>query len=182
MPIGRFFRRRPPEEEAARALYETVVIQARRPEFYMAGGVADNVDGRFDMVALHAWLTLARLRSEGAKAQALSQAFYDLMFADMDQNLREMGVGDLGVGKRVMKMAEALNGRVAAYDQGLADSGDALADALRRNLYRKSAPSDGQVASMAAHVRRQSAHLAGQPAEGLLAGRIDFAPPEEFAH
>lgn len=161
-------------------LYEALVTQARRPEFYVAGGVADTVDGRFDMVVLHAWLTLARLRSEGVPAAALSQALYDLMFADMDQNLREMGVGDLGVAKRVMTMAEAFGGRVAAYDQGLADPGGSLADALRRNLYRKCKPTDEQLAAMAAHVRRQAAHLAGQPAEALLAGRIDFASPAEF--
>lgn len=177
LPFANIFRR-DPHEAAAMALYAALVVQARHPEFYTRLGVADTVDGRFDMVALHAFLVLRRLRRAGAAAAGLSQALFDIMFADMDQNLREMGVGDLGVGKKVKRMAEAFYGRVAAYDAGLDGDGAALEAALARNLYRGAVPDAGALAAMAAYMRRQDAALAGQDAAALLAGRVSFASVE----
>ncbi len=179
-PFRRLFARRP-HDDAARALYGAAVTQARRPEFYDAMAVADTVDGRFDMVALHVWLILRRLRGGSDDQRALSQALFDIMFADMDQNLRELGVGDLGVGKRVRRMAEAFFGRVAAYDEGLARDDDALAAALRRNLYRKVEPPPDAVAAMAGYVRRADAALAAQDLERLMAGQVAFVAPARDA-
>jgi cytochrome b pre-mRNA-processing protein 3 len=168
-----------PAQLAANALYNTLVAQARRPSFYLAGGVADTLDGRFDAIVLHAFLVMRRLRDGGAAGEALSQALFDEMFADMDRSLREMGVGDMGVGKRVRAMGEAFMGRVKAYDEALGRdtaNGQALEQALARNLYRSTAPAAG-LALVAAYVRREAAALAEQDLDELLAGRVRFGPP-----
>jgi cytochrome b pre-mRNA-processing protein 3 len=98
------------------------------------------------------------------------------MFADMDQNLREMGVGDISIGKRVKAMAKSFFGRLAAYDLALSAEDDlALCAALRRNLYRKCSPSDADVAAMASYMRREAAKLEGLPIKVLLNGDFSFA-------
>lgn len=165
-------------EAAANTLYVRVVEQARQPFFYLHLGVPDTPDGRFDMIALHAALLLRRLRRERERTEAVSQAVFDLMFADMDQNLREMGVGDLAVGKRIKAMAQGFYGRLAAYDVGLAASGDdVLADALARNVYRHRGPGEGDPAGLAGYMRRQSRRLDAQPIDALLAGEVVFERP-----
>jgi len=170
--------RRPSEEAAADSLYRTIVRQARQPTFYVACGIDDTPDGRWDLIAAHAALVLRRLRREPAQTRDLAQALFDLMFADMDQNLREMGVGDLAVGKRIKAMAKAFYGRLAAYDQALAErEGEALQAALRRNLYRKMGPTQSQVAMIEAYLRREAEHLDAQPVETLLSGNLSFGAP-----
>ena len=165
----------PSVQLAARQLYVHVVHQARRPEFYLHWHVPDTVDGRFDMIVLHVVLVMRRLKRDHEQAAETAQALFDLMFADMDQNLREMGVGDMVIGKRVKAMAKSFFGRLAAYELALSAEDDvALYAALRRNLYRKCAPSDGDVAAMAAYVRRQSAKLEGLPIRVLLRGDLSF--------
>ena len=131
----RFFQRRRAAGDAARALYERAVVQARQPVFYASFGVPDSLDGRFDMVALHVFLLLHRLKQEGKTAARLAQCLFDVMFDDMDESLRELGAGDLGVGRRVKAMAKALYGRLAAYQAGLAGDDRELAAALARNLF-----------------------------------------------
>ena len=100
--------------------------------FYADWGVPDTLDGRFDMISLHAFLVLDRLKGT---EQAFRQGLVDEFFADMDRSLREMGVGDLSVGKKVRKMAEVFYGRVAAYDQALAGPDGALEAAIARNVF-----------------------------------------------
>jgi len=163
-------------DEAARGLYVSVVEQARQPAFYVLCGVPDTPDGRFDMIALHAFLVLRRLKRNRAQTAGLSQAFFDLMFADMDRNLREMGVGDLGVGKRVKAMAEGLYGRIGAYEKGLAGGDSVMTDALRRNLYRKADPSDAQVAAVAGYVRDEARRLDDVVLDDLTRGSVSFGP------
>jgi cytochrome b pre-mRNA-processing protein 3 len=99
----------------------------------------------------------------------------------MDRNLREMGAGDLGVGRRVKAMVKAFYGRVAAYEDGLASGPRVLAEALRRNLYRGAPIAEEQVIGMAAYVARSAALLGGQPAAGLMRGEIEFAGPPATA-
>ncbi|HUC61320.1 MAG TPA: ubiquinol-cytochrome C chaperone family protein [Alphaproteobacteria bacterium] len=164
---------------AARRLYERAVAQARDPVFYRDLGVPDTLDGRFDMIALHVFLLLRRLRTEGVPAKRFAQALFDTMFDDMDDSLREIGVGDLSVGKRVKAMAKALYGRIAAYEAGLGADDESLAAALRRNLYRNAAPSPDQLASLAAYLRREAASLARIPYESLAAGEVAFGPAPE---
>ncbi len=163
-------------EGAAHGLYVAAVEQTRQPDFYLRLGVADNLDGRFDLLALHIFLLLNRLGHGGNELQELSQAVFDLMFADMDQNLRELGVSDLAVGGRVKTMASAFYGRVAAYEPGLADA-EMMAGALARNLYRGAEVSPAVLSAMAAYVRREAAALAGQSAADLKEGRVHFGAP-----
>lgn len=169
--------KRDPSVAPARALYAQVVEQARLPGFYRDLGVPDTLDGRFDMIVLHAFLVLHRLKAEGQAQGPVGQALFDLMFADMDASLRELGVGDLSVGKKIKQMATGFYGRVAAYEEGLASGEDALARALRRNLYGTTAPDPAHVATMAAYVRRQAAALAGQAVVALAGGTVQFVPP-----
>jgi len=168
---------RDPAAAAAQALYAQVVEQARLPGFYRDLGVPDTLDGRFDMIVLHAFLVLHRLTTEGQAQGPVGQALFDLMFADMDASLRELGVGDLSVGKKVKQMATGFYGRVAAYEEGLAAGDDALAGALRRNLYGTTTADAGHVTAMAGYVRRQATALAGQPVAALNGGAVRFTAP-----
>ncbi|WP_316976458.1 ubiquinol-cytochrome C chaperone family protein [Shumkonia mesophila] len=172
------FFRKSPEKEPARRLYSAILARAREATFYEDFGVPDTVDGRFDMVALHAFLLLRRLKRDRPATARLSQELFDLMFIDMDENLREMGVGDLSVGRRVKDMAKAFLGRVAAYEDALErGDGEALAAALRRNLFRGVVAEDGRhIAAMAGYVRGQEAGLTGLAIETLLAGDLAFPP------
>ena len=183
MSLPRIFGRKK-DDKAAHALYLVLAEQARQAAFYRDGGVTDCLDGRFDMLALHMFLVLRRLsaRAERSAEVMLAQQLFDVMFGDMDRSLREMGVGDLTVGKRIRTMSEAFYGRVAAYETGLqAKEGDALLiGALERNLYRGAAP-DGQIlAGMAAYMRQVAARLENQTGEDMLAGRLSFPAPPVF--
>ncbi len=166
-----------PAQLRANALYNIIVAQSRRPGFYLAGGVADTIDGRFDMIVLHAFLVMRRLRDAGEDGEALSQVLFDEMFSDMDRSLREMGVGDMGIGKRVRAMGKAFLGRVKAYEEALDEGGDAaLAQALIRNLYRAEPPTETALGRMADYVRREAAALRTYPLAALLAGETAFGP------
>ena len=161
---------------AARMLYDHAVAQARQPAFYAGCGVPDTVDGRFDMISLHVYLLLHRFRSNVEVAGETAQSLFDTMFEDMDHGLREMGAGDLGVGRRVKAMARAFYGRIKAYDAALEEGDDALGLALRRNLYRDCEPDAAEVTALAGYVRRETAAIAGRPLAELLAGRVEFSP------
>ncbi len=163
-------------EDAAHELYVAAVEQARNPDFYLRLGVSDSVDGRFDLLSLHVFLLLNRLGRGGEDLRPLSQAVFDLMFADMDQNLRELGVSDIGVGGRVKTMASAFYGRVSAYEPGLADAG-VLAAGLARNLYRGSEVPPSVLSAMAAYVLREAAALAEQADQDIKEGRVRFGAP-----
>ena len=177
MSILGFIRAKGPGDPAG-ALYAALVAQSRRPVFYRHLAVADTPAGRFEMIAVHAFLLLHRLKGEGTAAGALAQQVFDAMFADMDQNLREMGIGDLAVGKRVKRLARGFYGRIAAYERGLESADPAvLAAALGRNLHGAAAVEDAQLAAMADYMRRQVAALAAQPLAKLHAGRVTFEPP-----
>jgi cytochrome b pre-mRNA-processing protein 3 len=160
---------------AARA-YAEVVEQARRPEFFIGYGVPDTLDGRFELVCLHAFLYLRRLKGE-AEAAAVAQVFFDTMFADFDRSLREIGTGDLSVGRQVNRMAEAFYGRIRAYEEGLAGDDASLTAALTRNLYGTAPPGPAQLARIAAYMRREAARLADDPVAALIGGVITFGPP-----
>lgn len=162
-------------ERSARLLYARIVQQARRTEFYTAHDVPDTLDGRFEMIALHTFLVLHRLKRMGA--EPLAQALFDVLFLDMDENLREMGVGDLSVGKRVKQMIRAFYGRIAAYEAGLEAAPGALEAALERNLYGTVRPSPEALAGMAAYLRREAAALAGQDGTMLSNGILSFGVP-----
>jgi cytochrome b pre-mRNA-processing protein 3 len=115
------------------AIYGMIVTQAREPLFYRDLSVPDTVNGRFDLIVLHLWMVLRRL-GEIAGMTAQSQALFDRFCADMDDNLREMAIGDLAVPKKMQAFGEAFYGRIAAYDLALTDSPEALAQAIGRNI------------------------------------------------
>lgn len=176
--LARLIRRNRVPLDAVARLYVGLVEQARRPEFYTVGGVPDSVRGRFDMIVLHAFVVFRRLQAEDGRHAAFAQALFDHMFADMDTNLRELGVGDLSVGKKVKRMAQDFYGRVVAYERGLASRDDAeLGSALRRNLFYGAEPSPEQVAAMTGYLRRETDALGARPVETLLAGTVRFGPP-----
>ncbi|WCL52986.1 ubiquinol-cytochrome C chaperone family protein [Gimibacter soli] len=120
-------------------LYGAVVDRARDPVYYTDHGVEDTVEGRFDMICLHLFILSCRLLAMGDRGQVLQRAAQEAMIADMDRSLREMGVGDLSVGKEVKKMGAAWFGRLAAYDMAVGSDAplEALTDAIRRNVYRE---------------------------------------------
>ena len=142
--LNRLFRRKE-NDVVARRLYDAIVTQGRRPEFYRDWGVPDSLDGRFDMIALHSFLVLHRLKRDHDATAELAQNLFDTLFLDMDRALRELGAGDLGVGKRVKAMARGFYGRVAAYENGLSTSEEALGKALERNLFATVVPSAEQI-------------------------------------
>jgi cytochrome b pre-mRNA-processing protein 3 len=120
---------------AGETLYASLVQAARAEHFYRDMGVPDTVDGRFDMIVVHMFLTLNALKGDAVGVDDLRQGLTDAFFKDMDRSLREMGVGDLSVGKKVRKMAEAFYGRIAAYADGLKTGEDGLRQALARNIF-----------------------------------------------
>jgi cytochrome b pre-mRNA-processing protein 3 len=115
------------------AIYGMIVTQAREPLFYRDLGVPDTVNGRFDLIVLHLWVVLRRL-GEIAGMAAPAQALFDRFCADLDDNVREMAIGDLAVPKKMQAFGEAFYGRIAAYDMALSDSPEALAQAISRNV------------------------------------------------
>ncbi len=172
--FGRF--RQSSARAIASVLYGTIVAQARSPALYADLEVPDTVEGRFEMVVLHAALVLRRLQA-GKLAQETGQEVFDLFCADMDRSLREMGVGDLVVGKRMKKMAAAFYGRSAAYNEALAAAAPALSEALARNIFP-----DGRTAApqLAAYATAVAGRLAGVADEAILAGSLAFPAAADF--
>lgn len=161
------FRRKNPHEALAAALYARTAEQAREPVLFESCGIPDTLDGRFDSLALHAALMIDRLRRE-PDGDGLAQSFFDVMFRHLDLTLREIGVQDLGVGRRIKIMAEGLHGRALAYREAMAGGPTPLDDVLRRNAYGGRSPHDAEVARLEAYVRGYAARLAGTVRIDLL--------------
>lgn len=173
-----FFSRRGKYERAAFRLYGSAVAAARDPYLYVTLGVPDTLDGRFDAICLHVYVLIRRLTEVEPDGPAMAQSVFDAMFHDMDINLREMGVGDMSVGKRNRKMWEAFHGRSAAY-AGVWDDAAALADAIGRNVWRGVEPPAGAAAALGRAAWAQFGCLREQGAEGLMAGTARFLPAGE---
>ncbi len=175
--------RKGPQAHAAGQLYMRIVEQSRLPDFYKHCAVPDTLDGRFDLIALHSFLVLYRLRDTGAEggaeAKELSQEIFNAMFADMDRGLRDLGSSDVRTPKRVKAMVEAFYGRAKAYEDGLTGPGGGLAEALRRNLFRAVEAGEEPSRLMAGYVRREAESLAHQGFSEFIAGRVHFGPPPE---
>jgi cytochrome b pre-mRNA-processing protein 3 len=171
-----------PHDRSIGALYGAIVAQARAPAFYQAYGVADTLDGRFDLIVLHLVLVLARLARDGVSARGMGQKLFDAFCRDMDGNLREMGVGDLAVPKRMRRFGEAFYGRQAAYGAAFA-AADAreLEMALARNIFAET-PNDHRPVLLARYARAALQQLAAQPDSALQAGAVSFPDAEAFAH
>lgn len=167
-------------DDSSFLLYRNLVDQARSPQFYLNVGVPDTLDGRFDMIVLHMVVVMERLSAIGAPAKELSQKLFDVMFDDMDQALREIGVGDLSVGKKVKTMARAFYGRLGAYDDAFKDGSDeALIAALKRNVFREAEVAPERLEALAAYLQSVRRALRETELENFAGGRVQFpAAPE----
>jgi cytochrome b pre-mRNA-processing protein 3 len=162
-------RRRAETRKASDMLLAGTIARARRPVFYEKLGVPDTIDGRFDLLVLHAWLVLDRLAQQ--EADALSQSLVDGLFVQFDEALREQGAGDMGMGRRMTKMADAFFGRLKAYREAADEK--ALADAIVRNLYRGDAGKVEQATALAIYAASVRERLSQAD---LSTGTPDFGP------
>lgn len=167
--MARYFGR---DGDAALPLYNAVVLRAREPHWYLDGAVPDTVDGRFDMIAAVLSLVLIRLEAEpdgAAPAARITERFV----TDMDGQLRELGIGDIVVGKHIGRMMAMLGGRLTAYREGLAGDDAGFDAALVRNLYRGEAPADPQaVPHVRDSLRTLHERLADVPLARLTLGEL----------
>ncbi|MGF1549946.1 MAG: ubiquinol-cytochrome C chaperone family protein [Sphingomonadaceae bacterium] len=160
------------ESTPHRRLYGAALAIARDPAWYREGGVADTLDGRFDMLAAMLSLIIMRLENMGDEGKGDAARLTEAFVEDMDAQLRQMGVGDLVVGKKVAKMVSALGGRLGAYREALEGEGE-LEEALLRNLYRGDSPPPEALAWTARGLRARHQGLAVMPRAALLEGRLD---------
>ena len=176
-PFNRLRQTPSPPRGTIEAIYGMIVAQARDPLFYGSFAVPDTVNGRFDMIVLHLWLLLRRLRDDEAQS-AFGRNLVERFCSDMDDNLRELGVGDLTVPKRMLKFGEALYGRAVAYDAALAEADEtALAQAIDRNILNGRGPAAAM--PLAAYVRAEAARLDRIDARALMNGDWQFTSPGE---
>lgn len=173
-PFNRLKNPHAPPRGTIEAIYGMIVAQAREPAFYASLNVADSVNGRLDMLILHLWLVLRRLRSVDGGEQ-LAQALFDHFCTDMDDNLREMGVGDLTVPKRMQAFGEAFYGRSTAYDMAFEAGDEELTKALMRNVLNGEFPDSARV--LTNYVRAVSAALNAAEPKALSAGSWTFPKP-----
>lgn len=162
-----------PDDERAlvRPLYNAVAAQARLPHWYVEGAVPDTIEGRFEMVTMILSLILIRLDALGSEAAQPAALLAETFVEDMDGQLRELGMGDVVVGKHIGKMMSALGGRMGAYRAGLA--GEAPIDAaLTRNLYAGTAPAAAALVHVTAQARLLLAGLNQRSLAKLLGGDI----------
>jgi cytochrome b pre-mRNA-processing protein 3 len=175
-PFNHFRKPRLAPRGTIEAIYGMIVTQAREPLFYRDLGVPDTVNGRFDLLLMHLWLVLRRLKTaEGGKA--LSQALFDHFCNDMDDNLRELGVSDLKVPKKMQAFGEAFYGRTAAYDMALTEGTEALAQALCKNILN--GENIEKARRLAAYAGMAMTALAGADEAALVSGIWKFPSPEQ---
>jgi cytochrome b pre-mRNA-processing protein 3 len=172
--LQRLFRTRP-AQAIGRALYASVVEQSRSPALYERLGAPDTVEGRFEIYSLHVVLLLDRLRRQGDQAAETSQSLFDTYVKALDHALREMGVGDLSVGKKMRRLGEAFYGRAKSYEEAFAELPDTakLQGLLSRTVYADAGTD--LAADLAAYVTAQRDALAVQPLEALLDGRAAWS-------
>jgi cytochrome b pre-mRNA-processing protein 3 len=171
---------RPAAARIAPAIYGAIVTQARMPALYAALGAPDTVSGRFEMVVLHLFLVLRRLAQGGGPEKGAGQEVFDLFCADMDQSLRELGVGDLGVPKRMREMGKAFYGRSRAYADAI-EQRDALvlAAALARNALKTNSRAYSTL-PLARYVLAAAAMLDTVAPPALISEPIPFPDPGRF--
>ncbi|MGA8650842.1 MAG: ubiquinol-cytochrome C chaperone family protein [Xanthobacteraceae bacterium] len=184
--------RRSDHNRNIQGLYGAIVAQARLPAFYTHYGVADSVEGRFELIVLHLVLVLRRLSGEQvaiprrglarSSGQTIRQQLFDVFCRDLDDNLREMGVGDLAVPRKMRKFGEAFYGRQAAYGAALAAADPReLEKALARNILGE-AEAGEKGAQLARYMRAATTQLDAQSEDALIAGKAAFPSPEIFVN
>ncbi len=168
MILKRIFK---PREKPKPRLYEAIVAAARHENFYQNMAVPDTIEGRFEMIVLHMYLVLQRLKDEGV--EDLRQNLTDEFFADVDGSLREFGVSDVAVGKKVRKLAESYYGRLTAYDKAVKVGSKALEEAISRNIYPGDTP-EVAIKAMADYVVSAAKILGKLPREQIIEGKFSF--------
>jgi cytochrome b pre-mRNA-processing protein 3 len=159
-----------PHVRRADTLHDHTVAAARRPALFGLNGAPDTIDGRFDMLVLHAALLARRISADGPRNAAMAQAYVDRVFRGLDDGLRLLGVGDAKIASKLRKMAEGFYGRAAAFTKGLEGTDDMLADAIRTNLFSTSEPNEATVARFVSFTRTTAAQLEATPMDALLQG------------
>jgi cytochrome b pre-mRNA-processing protein 3 len=164
------------------ALYGAIVAQARSPVFYLQYGIPDTVNGRFEMIVLHLAMVLDRLASEPQSLRSIGQAAFDMFCQDMDDQLRESGVGDLAVPKKMRRVAEAFYGRQEVYHTAMSAAGaQALRDAILRNVYSGIPEASLGAERLAAYMREAVHRLAAQDAAAFAQCRLAWPDPDAIA-
>jgi cytochrome b pre-mRNA-processing protein 3 len=172
---------KPPGRKAAERLYAAAAAQAREAALYARMGAPDTVEGRFELLTLHVILLIDRLKDGSFEASAIRQLLFDVYVSNLDGALREMGVGDLAVGKRMRKLGEAFYGRSRSCEAAFAALPDTrlLEEMLERTLFVGTA--DARPAALADYIRRCRESLATGDMPGLLAGAPAWAATEAAA-
>ena len=168
-------RRNSHRAKLVRSLYAALNSQARQRIFFAAFGVADSLDGRFDLVALHAWLVFERLKAE--ELSDVAHALSDAIFVGFDEALRDLGAGDMGMGRKIKQMGHGFNGRVLAY--GAARDETELSEAILRNVYRGDENRAREALGLARYAIAARSRMA---ACNIAEGELDFGRlPEQTA-
>ncbi|MCO6410045.1 ubiquinol-cytochrome C chaperone family protein [Hoeflea alexandrii] len=173
--IWNLFKRKKSNQALVERQYAEITRAARVPAFYESMGVPDTVLGRFEMISIHLILYLRRTGKAGEPSRALAQDIVDAFFEDVDHSIRELGIGDMGVPKRMKKLARMFYGRVQSYGQAV-DAGDrqALIDALKRNLHPESGDAAPPMQALADWMIATASTVEEVPDETLAAGRLTF--------
>lgn len=169
--FSRIFGNPAKERARLRPLYDSIVREARQPVWYREGGVPDTLEGRFDMVSTMLALVLLRLEREGDAMKPQTILLTEIFIDDMDGTLRQIGIGDIIVGKHVGKIMGALGGRLGAFRDGFSGKAE-LANAVRRNIFRDAPPSEQAVSFVSTRLRSRGEALNGVPVGDVLAGEI----------
>jgi cytochrome b pre-mRNA-processing protein 3 len=167
--------RRNSVKKAARSLYDGLSAAARQPDLYGLGRVADSPDGRFELLALHSAVFFARLTKRGEQADETAQEVFDILFSAMDHALRELGVGDISVGKRIRKLAESFYGRMAVYHQAMAEGEEGaskLVGAISTHVLESTDPEHPFAQHLARRMQLWAETLAATPDDDLLSGNL----------
>jgi cytochrome b pre-mRNA-processing protein 3 len=178
--LGRLFKTRTTKGDIASVLYGAIVAQARNPAIFRDLAVPDTVEGRFETIVAHLVLFLRRLDVEGEGARAVGQAAFDHFCDDMDRALREMGVGDTSVGKKMRRIGEAFYGRAEVYGAALrARNAGTLSEAVGRNVYH-GGTAEVAAAGFAAYMLAAEQRLAEARLDAILAGALPWPSPADF--
>ncbi|MEP0522253.1 MAG: ubiquinol-cytochrome C chaperone family protein [Hyphomicrobiales bacterium] len=194
--LRKFFKTKQSNDTVIRGIYGEIVAQARHTSFYEDFGVPDTLDGRFNMIVLHNFLLFRRLKDVDEATRAVSQDVFDMFRLDMDRSLRELGVGDTTVPKRMKKMMQVFYGRTDAYEEALnaEQPKPDLVDALSRNIlsYNESLFSEeGESAvpknamsekaeALADYVLATTSALEKQNESDIMQGSLSFPTPKAY--
>ncbi len=162
------------ERQAYRPLYEAIVNEGRNPDWYVAGEVPDTIDGRFDLISSVLALVLIRMEADQERTREASVLLTELFIDDMEGSVRQLGIGDLMVGKQVGKMVSALGGRLGAFRTEIEAGGD-FTQPVRRNVFHDAPPSEDALLFVSSRLRALFGRLEAVPADKLLAGSFPRA-------